>query len=81
MKVYVITFISTGEVPLEFDSQYVYKDKTEAEKAFRLAYDSLVDIEHQTPAFARIEDNYCQVIIEDDDSCTVYQGYLKEYEV
>lgn len=83
MTIYVITEVSSGEVPVEFDNQEVYTDKKIAEEVFKKRYQeqlkSVSDYEITEDYFSK---SSYEIVIEDEDGeATTYAGQLKEFEV
>lgn len=82
MKIYVLTEISSGENPLEFDNQEVYTDKEKAKQALVDKYLARIKMSTGYDTFGKdFRSNGYRIVIADDDTTTIYEGYLKEYEI
>ena len=82
MKIYVLTEISSGDNPLEFDNQEVYTDKKKAKQALVDKYLAKIKMSTGYEVFGKdFHTNEYRIVIADDDTTTIYEGYLKEYEI
>ena len=83
MKVYILTEISSGEVPIELDDiQRVFADKDKAIKALNESYVKLFNDLHDynIDAYQKAFDFY-SISVETDKGLSYYRGYVFEKEV
>lgn len=82
MKVYILTEISSGEVPVELDNQRVFADKDKAIKALNESYVKLFNDlrDYNIDAYQKMFDFY-SISVEDDEGMTYYEGYVLEKEI
>ena len=82
MKVYILTEISSGEVPIELDKQRVFIDKDKAIKALNESYVKLFNDlrNYNIDAYQKMFDFY-SISVETDEGMIHYEGYVFEKEV
>ena len=88
MKIYVLTELSSGDgynaERLGFDSQKVFTEKAKAAKELEKLYKK---IQKYDGNYGEIVDeeykagNYYSIELEEEGGDTIYEAYIKEYEV
>ena len=82
-KVHVVLYISTGEVPVEFDQLTVFAHEKDAKAELKRIYAGLTK---DLSKYGEITEDdfgkdYFTVVLEDDENTTTYEGRIFAKEV